>query len=66
MNFRAIHRPVDFENRPKGEESVVIICIISTDPELTPTAVFVREDGTTGSDYLSRFIITDGAWPRGE
>ena len=62
MNLRATHRPADIDNNPIGEESVVVILIISTDPELTPTAVFVREDGTTGTDYISRFIITDGAW----
>ena len=62
MKYRATHRPEDLDGKPKGEESVVIIKISWPDPELTPSAIFVREDGTLGTDYISRFIIHTDAW----
>jgi len=62
MKLRAIHRRVRHDNTPIEEEVVVIILISDNNPELLPSATYVREDGTMSTDSIDRFIITDGAW----
>lgn len=65
-SLRAIHRPTDYEGKPMGEESVVIIKIFMPSEGIAATAIFVREDGTVSDDNITNFIITHGAWQEGE
>jgi len=65
VRLRAYYRRSNKPNKD-GElpekELVVIIHIEYSDPEFSPQAVFVRENGTMGDDYIQRFTVIDGAW----